>query len=55
MTPTQRRQKIVWSTDEMIEAARKDERERCAKIAEWEGYSTTGRLIAAAIRASGES
>lgn len=27
------------------------ERERCAQVAEWEGYATVGRQIAAAIRA----
>lgn len=32
---------------------RADEREQCAQIAEWKGYATVGRQIAAHIRARG--
>lgn len=41
----------VAVTDEA--SIRADEREQCAQIAEWEGYATVGRQIAAAIRARG--
>jgi hypothetical protein len=40
------------STPSLDESAiRRDEREKCAAIAEWEGYATTGRQIASFIRA----